>query len=184
NEIIPEKREKIKELKEDIKNGIQRKPRDNESIIKARYFTNFRYQLQHNIRAHYSLGDPVNVLDEVFVDAVQDLEKYEDEDTGYLNLRWILYFQIILESNKENIKSLSEIIKKQNVNDFVIDYLLCARDIGWTQISNNFVEEIPYAKIKEIIELEEKDKAAASHRLFTYMDKKCIKEHHVYTCMI
>src|SRR5699024_6879360 len=97
--------------------------RDNESIIKARYFTNFRYQLQHNIRAHYSLGDQVNVLDEVFVDAVKDLEKSGDEDTGYLNLLCMVSLGILLETDKENIKRLSEINKKQYIYDFVIEYL-------------------------------------------------------------
>src|SRR5699024_6743553 len=85
NEIILENREEIKGLKQDIKKGIQRKPRDNEGIIKARYYRNFRYHL-HNIRAHYSIGDPVNVLDEVIIDAVQDLEKSEDEDRGNIKL--------------------------------------------------------------------------------------------------
>src|SRR5699024_750136 len=179
NEIILENREEIKGLKQDIKKGIQRKPRDNEGIIKARYYRNFRYHL-HNIRAHYSIGDPVNVLDEVFIDAVQDLEKSEDEDSGYLKLLWMVSLGILLETDIENIKRLSEIIKKLNVNDFIINYLLCASDIGWTHISNNFVEEIPYAKTKEIIELADTDKAAASDRLFTYMEKEWFQIHYDY----
>src|SRR5699024_9860236 len=131
NEIILENREEIKGLKQDIKKGIQRKHRDNEGIIKARYYRNFRYHL-HNIREHYTIVDQANVLDVVIIDAVQDLEKSEDEDSGYLKLLWMVSLGILLETNKENIKRLSEIIKKQNVNDFVIDYLLCASDIGWT----------------------------------------------------
>src|SRR5699024_9368565 len=58
--------------------------------------------------------------------------------------------------------------------------LLCASDIGWTHISNNFVEEIPYAKTKKIIELAETDKAAASDRLFTYMKKEWFQGHYDY----
>src|SRR5699024_2727086 len=177
NEIILENREEIKEFKEDIKQGIQRKPRDNESIIKARYFMNFDYLL-NNINAHYSLGDPVNVLEEGFIDAIQDMEKSEKEGIGYLNLLWMVSLGILLETDKENIKRLSEIIKKQNVHDFVLDYLLCACDIGWTHISNSFDKEIPYANTKEIIELAETDKAAASDRLFTYMEKEWFRGHY------
>src|SRR5699024_10823368 len=177
NEIILENREEIKEFKEDIKQGIQRKPRDNESIIKARYFMNFDYLL-NNINAHYSLGDPVNVLNEVYTEAIQDLEKSEKEGIGYLNLLWMVSLGILLETDKENIKRLSEIIKKQNVHDFVIDYLLCASDIGWTQISNGFEKEIPYANTKEIVELAETDKDAASDRLFTYMEKEWFHGHY------
>src|SRR5699024_3386898 len=70
--------------------------------------------------------------------------------------------------------------KKQNVNDFVIDYLLCASDRGGTQISNNFVEEIAYATTEEIIELAETQTAAASDRLFTYMEKEWFQGHYGY----
>src|SRR5699024_5304481 len=161
NEIILENRDEIKEFKEDIKQGIQRSPRDNESIIKARYFMNFDYLL-NNINAHYSLGDPVNELNEGYTEAIRDLEKSEKERIGYLNLLWMVSLGILLEKDKENIKRLSEIIKKQQLNDFVVDYLLCACDIGWTHISNSFDKEIPYANTKEIVELAEMDKAAAS----------------------
>src|SRR5699024_3183378 len=149
NEIIPEKREEIKELKEDEKNGIQRRNRDNESLIKARYFMNFKHQL-HNMRAHYSLGDPVNVLNEGFADAVQDLEKSEKECIDYLSLLCMVSLGILLETDNENIKRQSKIInnqqlndlvvyylltsfnikKKKKLNDFEVDYLLCACDIG------------------------------------------------------
>src|SRR5699024_7998699 len=110
----------------------------------------------------------------------QDLEEYGDEDTGYLNLLWMVSLCILLETDKQYIKILSEIIKIQNGNDFVIDYLLCASDIGWTHISNNFVEEILYAKIKEIIELAEKDKKAASDKLHTYMETEWFQGHYDY----
>src|SRR5699024_4833815 len=104
----------------------------------------------------------------------------EDEDSGYLKLLWMVSLGILLETDKENIKRLSEIIKKQNVNDFVIDYLLCASDIGWTHISNNFVEEIPYAKTKEIIELAEKDKYSSNDRLLTYIEKTWLQGRYEY----
>src|SRR5699024_9119531 len=111
-------------------------------------------------------------------DAVQDLEKSEKEGIDYLSLLWMVSLGILLETDKENIKRLSEIIKKQQLNDFVVDYLLCACDIGWTYISNSFDKEIPYANTKEIVELVETDKAAASERLFTYMEKEWFQGHY------
>src|SRR5699024_6791123 len=175
--IISEKREEIKELKEDIKKDIQRKPSNNKSIIKASHYRKFEYYLD-NARPHYSLGDPVDILHKGFTEAIQDLEKSEKERIGYLNLLWMVSLGILLETDKENIKRLSEIIKKQQLNDFVVDYLLCACDIGWTHISNSFDKEIPYANTKEIIELAETDKDAASDRLFTYMEKEWFRGHY------
>src|SRR5699024_12508186 len=112
----------------------------------------------NNAIAHYSMGDKVDILDECFIDAIQELEQSGDEDTGYLNILWMVSLGVLLETDKEKIKKLSEIIKKQNVNDFVVDYLLCVCDIGWTHISNSFDKEIPYANTKEIVELAETDK--------------------------
>src|SRR5699024_9147096 len=144
---------------------------------KARHYRKFEYYLD-NARAHYSLGDSMNELNEGYTEAVQDLEKSEKERIGYLNLLWIVSLGILLETDKENIKRLSEIIKKQQLNDFVIDYLLCACDIGWTHISNSFDKEIHYANTNEIIELAETDIAAASMRLFTYMEKEWFRGHY------
>ena len=52
SEDILDNRENIESLKEDTKNGVQRYPRDNEGVIKARYFMNFNHYL-NNVRAHY-----------------------------------------------------------------------------------------------------------------------------------
>src|SRR5699024_4316860 len=168
-----------KDLKEDTKKGIQRYPRDNEGIIKATHYANFDHYLNNAI-AHYSLGDPVDILDEGFIDAIQELEQSGDEDTGYLNILWMVSLGVLLETDKENIKKLSEIINKQQLNDFVVEYLLCGCDIGWSHMSNSFDKEIPYANTKEIVELEETDKDAASDRLFTYMEKEWLQGHYDY----
>src|SRR5699024_12102909 len=109
SEAILDNREEIKELKEDIKKEVQRHPRDNEGIIKATYYMNFDLYIK-NLKAHYSLGDPVNILDEGFIDAMQDLGQSGDEDTGYLNLLWMVSLCILLETDKQYIKILSEII--------------------------------------------------------------------------
>src|SRR5699024_5128177 len=100
NKVISENKELINELKQDIKKGIQRYPRDNEGIIKATHFMNFDRYLK-NTRAHYSLGDRVNVLEEGFIDAIQDLEKSEKEGIGYLKLLWMVSLGILLETDKE-----------------------------------------------------------------------------------
>src|SRR5699024_1725108 len=177
SEFVDENKEKISKLWEDIENDVQRFPADNKKIIEGTHETNILY-LMDIIRAKYSIGQNVNTIERYFLRVIKDLENIREKEIGYLNLLWMVSLGILLETDKENIKRLSEIIKKQNVNDFVIDYLLCASDIGWTHISNNFVEEIPYAKTKKIIELAETDKAAASDRLFTYMEKEWFRGHY------
>src|SRR5699024_1249466 len=122
--------------------------------------------------------DRAVLLADGFIDAIQELVRTGDEDTGYLNILWMVALGVLLETDKQHIKRLSEIIKNQNVHDFVVDYMLCACDIGCTYSSNSFDNEIPYANTKEIVELAETDKAAASDRLFTYMEKEWFRGHY------
>src|SRR5699024_7301033 len=178
-EFIEINNEEIKDLEKDIQNEVQKYSGDNKSIMELSYLDNFLSRI-NVIRGNYSIGVDIDSIESSFLNAVNDLENIGGRGIDYLNLLWMVSLGILLETDKENIKRLSEIIKKQNVNDFVIDYLLCASDIGWTHISNNFVEEIPYSKTKEIIELAEKDKEAASDKLHTYMEKAWFKGHYDY----
>src|SRR5699024_5610707 len=178
-EFIVENREDIDNLKEDIKNGVQRSPRDNHRIIESRYFNNFIYYLE-NIRAKYSIGEKVHTIESDFVGALHELEKTGEKETGFLNLLWMIALGILLETDKENLNKLAKIVEKEGIEDFVIDYLLSASDVGWTKISHTFSKEVPYMKTKEIIELAQVDKEAASERLYTYMEKEWFQGHYDY----
>ncbi|PFD97144.1 hypothetical protein COE15_27760 [Bacillus cereus] len=178
-EFIEENREDIKSLEEDEKNGIQRKPKDNKSIIEGRYLSNFIYELE-DINAKYSLGEAINTMEVDFENAVIDLEHIGKREVGYINLIWMISLGILLETDKKNIVSLAKIVEKENINDSVIDFLLCASDIGYTKITNVYFKENPYAKTREIIELAQSDKKEASKRLKTYMEKEWFKGHYDY----
>lgn len=176
---IAEKKEEIKGLEEDEKNGVQRKPKDNKSIIEARYLRTFRHRME-DIRAKYSLGEDISAIEEDFHYAIDNLNHIGTREVGYLDLLWMVSLGILLETDKKNLEQLSKLVEKENMNDSVIDFLLCASDIGWTKITNIYFEENPYAKTREIIELAQTDKKAASKRLQTYMEKEWLKGHYDY----
>ncbi|WP_336047165.1 PoNi-like cognate immunity protein [Solibacillus ferritrahens] len=178
-EFIEENRDDIKSLKEDEKNGIQRNPNDNKSIIEARYLSNFIYEIE-NIRAKYSLGEDVSTLEGDFQQALYDLGHTGTSKVGYTNLLWMISLGILLETDKLNLKRLEKIVEEKNIKDAVIDFLLFASDIGYTKITNNYFKENPYAKTREIIELAETDKEEASKRLQKYMEKEWFKGHYDY----
>ncbi|SDY78558.1 PoNi-like cognate immunity protein [Bacillus sp. 166amftsu] len=178
-EFIEENREDIKSLEEDTENGIQRYSKDNKSIIEGRYLSNFIYELE-DINAKYSLGEAINTMEVDFENAVIDLEHIGKREVGYINLIWMISLGILLETDKKNIVSLAKIVEKENINDSVIDFLLCASDIGYTKITNVYFKENPYAKTREIIELAQSDKKEASKRLKTYMEKEWFKGHYDY----
>ncbi|PEK40806.1 hypothetical protein COF80_17095 [Bacillus toyonensis] len=178
-EFIEENRKDIKSLEEDTKNGIQRYSKDNKSIIEGTYLANFRYEME-DIRAKYSLGEEISVIEEDFHNAIYDLENTGSREIGYLSLIWMISLGILLETDKKNIERLKKIVDKKNVNDAVIDFLLCASDIGYTKMTNRYYKENPYAKTREIIELAQTDKKEASKRLQTYMEKEWFKGHYDY----
>ncbi|MGH0676753.1 PoNi-like cognate immunity protein [Bacillus luti] len=178
-EFIEENREDIKSLEEDTKNEIQRYSKDNKSIIEGTYLANFRYEME-DIRAKYSLGEDISVIEEDFHNAIYDLENTGSREIGYLSLIWMISLGILLETNKKNMERLKKIVDIKNMNDAVIDFLLCASDIGYTKMTNVYFKENPYAKTREIIELAQTDKKEASKRLQTYMEKEWFKGHYDY----
>ena len=178
-EFIEENREDIKSLEEDTKNGIQRYSKDNKSIIEGTYLANFRYEME-DIRAKYSLGEEISVIEEDFHNAIYDLENTGSREIGYLSLIWMISLGILLETDKKNIERLKKIVDTKNMNDAVIDFLLCASDIGYIKMTNRYYKESSYAKTREIIELAQTDKKEASKRLQTYMEKEWFKGHYDY----
>lgn len=71
-EFIEENREEIKSFEEDERNGIQRKAKDNKSLIEGRYLLNFNYELE-DINAKYSLGEAIHTIEGDFDKALIDL---------------------------------------------------------------------------------------------------------------
>ncbi|EMY5506063.1 PoNi-like cognate immunity protein [Bacillus sp. FSL L8-0642] len=178
-EFIEENREEIKSLEEDEKNGIQRYPNDNKSIILENYLSNFIHEM-NDIRAMYSLGEDISTMEAYFYNALDDLEQTGTNNVGYIYMLWMISLGILLETDKKNIERLKKIVDKKNMNDAVIDFLLCASDIGYTNMTNRYYKENPYAKTREIIELAQTDKKEASKRLQTYMEKEWFKGHYDY----
>src|SRR5699024_910978 len=178
-EAITENKAEIKSLTEDIKKGVQEEPNDIKKMIEGRHLINLLYGME-NIRAKYSIGKNISTIEEDFEYALIDIKNTRKEDIGYLNLLWMISPGILLETDKENMKILAKIVENQDMKDFVIDYLLCASNRGWTKVNNTFFKEARYTKTKEIIDLAETDKEAASERLHTYMEKEWFQGHYDY----
>ncbi|CAH2464113.1 MULTISPECIES: PoNi-like cognate immunity protein [Bacillus cereus group] len=178
-EFIEENREEIKSLEEDEKNGIQRYPNDNKSIILENHLSNFIHEM-NDIRAMYSLGEDISTMEAYFYNALDDLEYTGTHKIGYIYMLWVISLGILLETDKKNIERLKKIVDKKNMNDAVIDFLVCASDIGYTKMTNRYYKDNPYAKTREIIELAQTDKKEASKRLKTYMEKEWFRGHYDY----
>ena len=178
---ICETKQEIAELKADIEKGIQRYPRDNQSIIYAEFKGMFRKNIDM-IMAKYSLGSTPDTMVNDYLDCITCLENMGEEGLGYIFFLWMVALGILLEVNKEELKRLACIIENKKIEDALIDFLLKACNIEWQHYRNTYQKENPYSKTAEIIEiaLHNKDKEEASKRLQKYMDKEWFKGHYDY----
>ena len=165
-------------LKDDMEKGIQRYPKDNQSIIYATYRGMFMYNTEILI-AKYSLGSHPDEMIEDYLNGIEYLENVGEEKVWYIDLLWMLSLGILLEVDKQDLKRLACVIEKQKKEDALMDFLLKACDIGWNHNTSEYERKNPYAKTAEIIQmaLHDKDREKASKRLQQYIEKEWVKGH-------
>jgi len=177
-EEICENKKEIIELKDDMEKGIQRYPKDNQSIIYATYRGMFMYNTEILI-AKYSLGSHPDEMIEDYLNGIEYLENVGNAEPWYVDVLRMVSLGILLEVDKKDLKRLACAIEKQKIEDALLDFLLKACDIGWNHNTSRYERKNPYAKTAEIIQmaLHDKDKERASKRLQQYVEKEWIKGH-------
>ncbi|WP_369011743.1 PoNi-like cognate immunity protein [Acetivibrio thermocellus] len=177
-EEICENKKEIIELKDDMEKGIQRYPKDNQSIIYATYRGMFMYNTEILI-AKYSLGSHPDEMIEDYLSGIEYLENVGNAEPWYVDVLRMVSLGILLEVDKKDLKRLACAIEKQKIEDALMDFLLKACDIGWNHNTSKYERKNPYAKTAEIIQmaLYDKDREKASKRLQQYIEKEWIKGH-------
>lgn len=171
---IDEYKEKIDSLYSDIKNGISRFQNDNQDIIRGIYKLSIRHGF-NKICAMYSAGFPVEDLVSDFEYTVMCMEKSREKTIKYDYVLWAISLGILLETDKNNMRVLAEVVEKQNIEDVLIYYLLYASDIGWEKVTNKYYYKIPYSKIKEFIDITGNDRENDSKKMKEYIEKEWFK---------
>jgi len=111
-EGICKSKKKIVILKDDMEKGIQRYPRDNQSIIYATFLHMFMYNTEM-LTAKYSLGSHPDEMIEDYLNGIEYLENVGEEKVWYIDLLWMLSLGILLEVDKQDLKRLACVIEKQ-----------------------------------------------------------------------
>ena len=177
-EGICKSKKKIVILKDDMEKGIQRYPRDNQSIIYATFLHMFMYNTEM-LTAKYSLGSHPDEMIEDYLNGIEYLENVGNAEPWYVDVLRMVSLGILLEVDKKDLKRLACAIEKQKIEDALLDFLLKACDIGWNHNTSRYERKNPYAKTAEIIQmaLHDKDREKASKRLQQYIEKEWIKGH-------
>ena len=111
-EAIDENKKDIVELKDDMEKGIQRYPKDNQSIIYATYRGMFMYNTEILI-AKYSLGSHPDEMIEDYLSGIEYLENVGNAEPWYVDVLRMVSLGILLEVDKKDLKRLACVIEKQ-----------------------------------------------------------------------
>ncbi|WMY92292.1 PoNi-like cognate immunity protein [Snodgrassella communis] len=168
-------KEKIRNLIEDEKKGIQKHPKPNNEIIEAVYEDIFIYQSDILI-AKYSMGQPISSIMEEYKITVSYMEKGWDAISGYISMVRMLSIGIMLEAEPDIFEKLKSLVERDHLNDYLVDFLL-QNSTQWSKQTAKFEFPRPYKATQDIISLAQTDKTAALERLKKYLQKEWYRGH-------
>ena len=167
-EQINEKRKKIKSLMKDTEEGVQRYKLTNDKVI-ANTKRTIKVLTEKVLVATYTAGYPIEDFKEEYINFVNSLLPVWQSNSGYLQTVRALSIGILLEIDEEIFDQLVDLVKKDDPEDYLIDYLIQSRHPEWKiRINYNFPR--PYGFTRKIIEEENSEKAVAL--LKEYLTKK------------
>ena len=119
--------------------------------------------------ATYTAGYSIEKFKEEYLKYVDRLLPVWYSNSGYDAMLWALSIGILLEIDEEIFDQLVDLVKKDDPEDYLIDYLIQSRHPEWSiRINYNFPR--PYGFTRKIIE--EKDSEQALKLLKEYLVKK------------
>ena len=110
--------------------------------------------------ATYTAGYSIEKFKEEYLKYVDRLLPVWHSNSGYDEMLWALSIGILLEIDEEIFDQLVDLVKKDDPEDYLIDYLIQSRHPEWTiRINYNFPR--PYGFTRKIIEEENSEKAVS-----------------------
>ena len=171
--IINEKQKEINGLIKDTEEGVQRYKLTNDEVI-ANIKGTINVLTEEILVATYTAGYPLEDFKEEYINFVNSLLPVWQSNSGYLQMVWVLSIGILLEINDEIFDQLVDLVKKDDPEDYLIDYLIQYRHPDWKiRINYNFPR--PYGFTRKIIEEENAEQALKL--LKEYVTKKWYPGH-------
>ena len=171
NELITFNEMMIKEWLQELdqlKQGINPYKRPIEEVIRLTKEDISIYQ-ERKMIATYTAGYPIEKFKEEYLTFVDSLVPVWHSNSGYDEMLWALSIGILLEIDEMTFEKLVDLVRKDDPEDYLIDYLIQSRHPEWTiRINYNFPR--PYGFTRKIIEEENSEKAISL--LKEYLTKK------------
>lgn len=151
-----------------LKQGENSYKRPIEEIIKSVQLDISIYQ-KENMIAAYTAGYSIERLREGYLKYVDSLVPVWHSNSGYDAMLWALSIGILLDVEEDIFNQLVDLVKKDDPEDYLIDYLIQYRRPEW-KIRLNYNFPKPYGFTRKIIE--EEDSEQALNLLKEYVAKK------------
>ena len=87
---------------------------------------------------------------------------------------WMLSIGIMLEYDDNTMQKLVQLIKDNDVKDYIYDTLIRYRFPDWTQTTGTVLYPLPYQAVIAVTELAKQDKIEAVKRLEKYLKKRMV----------
>ena len=176
NELIKFNEMVIKEWLQELdqlNQGINHYKRPIEEVIRLTKEDISIYQ-ERKMIATYTAGYPIEKFKEEYLTFVDSLVPVWHSNSGYDEMLWALSIGILLEINEMTFEKLVDLVRKDDPEDYLIDYLIQSRHPEWTiRINYNFPR--PYGFTRKIIEEENSEQALKL--LKEYVTKKWYPGH-------
>lgn len=176
NELIKFNEMVIKEWLQELdqlNQGINHYKRPIEEVIRLTKEDISIYQ-ERKMIATYTAGYPIEKFKEEYLTFVDSLVPVWHSNSGYDEMLWALSIGILLEIDEMTFEKLVDLVRKDDPEDYLIDYLIQSRHPEWTiRINYNFPR--PYGFTRKIIEEENSEQALKL--LKEYVTKKWYPGH-------
>ena len=144
--------EKLRKLQSDLDNGIENYKKPTIEVYQSTLATILSYQTDI-LLATYSSRASLSAFKKEYISFVSFLIPIWRKEWGYEQMLWALSIGILLEIDEEIFDQLVDLVKKDDPEDYLIDYLIQSRHPEW-KIWINYDFPRPYGFTRKIIEEE------------------------------
>ncbi len=149
-EYILQQKQRMDKFSTKLSNGEVKEER---KLPVMKKITDLKYSI---FEAQYSKGDDLEILKSYFIEIIHDQLKFWDPVSGYLDMLEIMSIAILFEIDGEEWRALNSLIYNSEIDDWLLGYILNAREendryLGWEVRMKN-----PYQFLKKVIVESEK----------------------------
>src|SRR5699024_12493500 len=102
----------------------------------------------------YSFGASLEQIKLFYEEVIDITEKNWSSESKYVEMIWLLSIAIMLKIESSQMERLKNLITKDGVEDYLIDYLIAAYDNNWKIRRKKFKFDIPYKSLYQVINAE------------------------------